>query len=92
MNNILRKISAALLMFSAIAANSSAEVQQKSEPGAGQDTMMNNGGMMGMMTMMMQMNKMMGLCNQMMASSMGSVSGHEMEKPIAPPAEPEKKN
>ena len=49
-------------------------------------------GMMGMMTMMEQMSKMMGLCAKMMESKMDGTGGHDMNKPMTPPAEPERKS
>ena len=88
MRKTIRTIGIATLFLGGLAAASPLYAHSKSKPSMGQD-MMQGGGMMGMME---QMTKMMELCNKMMASKMDGTGGHDMNQPMAPPAEPEKKS
>lgn len=81
------------VVLAGIATASPLYAHKAPKPSAG--TMMQGGGMdgmMGMMSMMEQMNKMMGLCNKMMEASMQGTGDHNMNQPMTPPAEPEKKS
>ena len=91
MRKTIRTIGIASLFLGGLAATSPLYAHKQSKPSMGQD-MMQGGGMMGMMGMMEQMTKMMDLCNKMMASKMDGTGGHDMNQPVTPPAEPEKKS
>ena len=88
MRKTIRTIGIATLFLGSIAATSPLYAHKQSKPSMSQD-MMQGGGMMGMME---QMGKMMDLCNKMMASKMDGTDGHDMNQPVTPPAEPEKKS
>ena len=94
MRKTIRTIGIASLFLGGLAATSSLYAHKQSKPSSGQGMMQGGGmdGMMGMMTMMEQMSKMMGLCAKMMESKMDGTGGHDMNKPMTPPAEPERKS
>ena len=94
MRNTLRNIGIASLILGSLAAASPAYAQKPKKPSTQSDMMKGGGmdGMMGMMGMMEQMNKMMGLCTEMMESSMDGKGGSDMKMPTEPPAAPEKKS
>lgn len=77
MNQTLRKLATATFILAAFAATSSVYAHQKSTPAMDHNMMMGSGGM----GMMEQMNKMMGLCNQMMEAALKDKDGSKMPKP-----------
>ena len=94
MNKTLRTIGIASLFLGGIAATSPLYAHQKAKP-AMDHTMMQNGGNMGgmdMMGMMVQMNKMMGLCSKMMEMAMNTMGDSGMQMPKDGETAPEKKN
>lgn len=94
MRKAILTIGIASLLLGGLAAASPLYAHKKSQPSSGQDMMQGGGmgGMMGMMGMMEQMNKMMELCNKMMASRMDGTGSPGMNMPMDAPAAPEKKN
>jgi hypothetical protein len=88
MRKAIKTIGIATTILFGLAATSPLYAHSKSKPAQGQD-MMQGGGMMGMMDMMAQMNKMMELCNKMMASAMDGDHG-KMKMPEEAPPKPGK--
>ncbi len=83
MRKTIRSIGVASLLIGSLAATSPTYAQKQKQPSM--DDMMKDSGMGGMME---QMNKMMGLCNKMMESSM---NGTDKKMPMESPTTPEKK-
>ena len=94
MRKTIQTIGIASLLIGGLAATSPLYAHSKAKPSSGHDMMQRGGmdGMMGMMTMMEQMTRMMDLCNKMMASKVDGAGGHDMNQPMIPPPEPEKKS
>lgn len=85
MQRTIRTLGLASLILGSLAVASPIYAQKQKQPSM--DGMMKDGGMGGMMVMMEQMNKMMGICTKMMESSMdGTDKKMPMESPV-----PEKK-
>lgn len=91
MYKTLRTAGFASLFLGGLAAASPLYAHQQSKPSGGHD-MMQGGGTGGMMGMMEQMNKMMGLCTKMMESKMDGTGSPGMKMPMDAPAAPEKKS
>lgn len=91
MYKTLRNIGIASLLLGGLAATSPLYAHQQSKSSSGHD-MMQGGGMSGMMGMMEQMNKMMGLCAKMMESKMDGTGSPGMKMPMDAPAAPEKRS
>jgi hypothetical protein len=86
MRMTIRTIGMASLIIGSLAIASSIYAQEQKQPSM--DDMMKGGGMDGMMGMMEQMSRMMGICTKMMESGM---EGTDKKMPMESPAGPEKK-
>lgn len=97
MNKKLRTLTIVSLILGAFASASPLYAHEKAKPFTDHNMMMKGGSMggtdmMGMMGMMEQMNKMMGLCNKMMETAMNDKGGSGMQMPMDGEKAPEKKN